>query len=201
MKTIKSATLVAIAASMMMLSLTQCNTQPAAPAAAEGATTETAASGLRIAYVDIDTLLTSYEFWVSLNEEMMNKRENITATLNQKANAWQKEADDFQKKMENNAFVSQQRAESEYNRILKKKAELEELQERLGSELATESAKNDQIIRDSINNFLADYNREHKYDIILSRIGDNILYIDAAMNITQEIADGLNARYSSQPAE
>ena len=201
MKTIKSATLVAIAASMMMLSLTQCNTQPAAPAAAEGTTTEAAASGLRIAYVDIDTLLTSYEFWVSLNEEMMNKRENITATLNQKANAWQKEADDFQKKMENNAFVSQQRAESEYNRILKKKAELEELQERLGSELATESAKNDQIIRDSINNFLADYNREHKYDIILSRIGDNILYIDAAMNITQEIADGLNARYSSQPAE
>ena len=193
--------LVATIASVMMLSFTQCNNQPAATVANAEEGTEGPVSGLRIAYVDIDTLLTSYEFWVSINEEMMNKRENITATINQKGNAWQKEADDFQKKMENNAFVSQERAESEYNRILKKKAELEGLQERLGSELATESAKNDQIIRDSINNFLADYNREHKYDIILSRIGDNILYIDAAMNITQEIADGLNARYSSQPAE
>lgn len=200
MKTFKSATFVAILASALMLTFTQCNPQPAAPAA-NGTVTEAAAPALRIAYVDIDTLLTSYEFWVSLNEEMMNKRENITATLNQKANAWQKEADDFQKKMENNAFVSQQRAESEYNRILKKKTELEELQERLGNELATESAKNDQIIRDSINNFLAAYNKDHKYNVILSRIGDNILYIDAAMNITQEIADGLNARYSSQPAE
>lgn len=200
MKTFKSATFVAILASALMLTFTQCNPQPAAPAA-NGTVTEAAAPALRIAYVDIDTLLTSYEFWVSLNEEMMNKRENITATLNQKANAWQKEADDFQKKMENNAFVSQQRAESEYNRILKKKTELEELQERLGNELATESAKNDQIIRDSINNFLAAYNKDHKYNVILSRIGDNILYIDAAMNITKEIADGLNARYSSKPAE
>lgn len=200
MKTFKSATFVAILASALMLTFTQCNPQPAAPAA-NGTVTEAAAPALRIAYVDIDTLLTSYEFWVSLNEEMMNKRENITATLNQKANAWQKEADDFQKKMENNAFVSQQRAESEYNRILKKKTELEELQERLGNELATESAKNDQIIRDSINNFLAAYNKDHKYNVILSRIGDNILYIDDAMNITKEIADGLNARYSSKPAE
>ena len=109
MKTFKSATFVAILASALMLTFTQCNPQPAAPAA-NGTVTEAAAPALRIAYVDIDTLLTSYEFWVSLNEEMMNKRENITATLNQKANAWQKEADDFQKKMENNAFVSQQRA-------------------------------------------------------------------------------------------
>ena len=33
--------------------------------------------------------------------------------------------------------------------------------------------------------------------MILSRIGDNILYIDYEMNITQEIIDGLNARYVS----
>lgn len=188
--------LVATIASLMMLSFTQCNNQPAATVANAEECTEGPVSGLRIAYVDIDTLLTSYEFWVSINEEMMNKRENITATINQKGNAWQKEADDFQKKMENNAFVSQERAESEYNRILKKKAELEQLQERLANELATESAKNDQIIRDSINNFLKVYNDEHHYNVILSRIGDNILYIDEAMNITKEVADGLNARYS-----
>ena len=39
------------------------------------------------------------------------------------------------------------------------------------------------------------YNKIHRYNIILSRIGDNLLYVDNGMNITQDIINGLNARY------
>jgi outer membrane protein len=42
-----------------------------------------------------------------------------------------------------------------------------------------------------------EYNKQKGYNVILSRIGDNILYIDNDMNITQEIIDGLNARYDA----
>ena len=73
--------------------------------------------------------------------------------------------------------------------------ELEALQERLTNELAIENNKNSLLFRDSINAYIRDYNKEHGYNIILSRIGDNILYIDYAMNITQDVIDGLNARH------
>ena len=36
------------------------------------------------------------------------------------------------------------------------------------------------------------------YNLILSNTGfDNLLYADSSFNITQEIIDGLNARYTS----
>jgi outer membrane protein len=85
----------------------------------------------------------------------------------------------------------------EQSRILKKRQDLEELQERLGSELTIENNKNNVLFRDSINAFINEYNKVHGYNIILSRLGDNILYIDCGMNITQEIIDGLNARYKA----
>ena len=150
---------------------------------------------LKIAYVDIDTLLTSYKLWIQLNEEMIRKEENIRATLNEKARSLQADYEDFERKLNNNAFVTRERAEAEQNRILKKREELEILQERLSTELAIENEKNSVLFRDSINAYVRDYNKEHGYNIILSRLGDNILYIDNAMNITQEIIDGLNTRY------
>ena len=183
----------AIAASALMLGFTQCTTQPASTCNEQ--TPCEAATGLKVAYVDIDTLLTSYDFWVSVNEEMINKRENITANLNKEATALQKEMEQFQNKVNNNAFVSQERAESEYNRIMKKQADLQAKQERLTNEFAAESSKNDMIISDSIQNFIKAYSKEKGYDIILNSA--SCLFIDNVMNVTQEVVDGLNARYGA----
>ena len=119
------------------------------------------------------------------------------ATLNEKAKSLQADYEEFERKLNNNAFATRERAESEQNRILKKSKELEELQERLGNELAIESNKNNILFRDSINAYINAYNKEKGYNVILSRIGDNILYIDSEMNITYDIIEGLNARYEA----
>ena len=57
--------------------------------------------------------------------------------------------------------------------------------------------KNNILFRDSINAYINAYNKEKGYNVILSRIGDNILYIDSEMNITYDIIEGLNARYEA----
>ena len=185
---------VALASAVVTLvTTTKSNTTPKQAATVTHATCD---SAIRIAYVDIDTLLTSYDLWIQLNEQMIRKEEDVRATLNEKAKSLQNDYEDFERKLNNNAFVSRERAEAEQNRILKKREELEALSERLSSELAIENEKNSVLFRDSINAYIRDYNKEHGYNVILSRIGDNILYIDYAMNITQEIIDGLNARHA-----
>ncbi|MBP1613594.1 MAG: hypothetical protein H6Q13_1042 [Bacteroidetes bacterium] len=154
-------------------------------------------SNMKIAYVEIDTLLTQYNFWNDLNEAMMKKEENIRATLNQKARELDAEAQDFQRKLQNNAFVSRDRAEQEHARITKKQQDLQELQTRLSNELAAENQKNSLQLRDSINSFLKKYNKTKGYSMIISNTGfDNLLYADSAYNITKEIVEGLNARYT-----
>ena len=130
-------------------------------------------SGMKIAYVEIDTLLAKYNFCIDLNEAMVKKSENVRMTLNQKATSLNKEKQDFQKKV------------------------LQELSNKLQNGLMEENNKNSLQFRDSINAFLKEYNKTHGYSLIFSNTGfDNLLYADSTFNITKEIVDGLNARYS-----
>ena len=185
-----------LAAMAITILFSQCAGQ--AEKSTSGDSTPQEMSGMKIAYVEIDTLLSKYTFCIELNENMVKKSEDMRLTLNKKANELEKEKRDFQTKYENNAFLSQERAQQEYNRILKLEQDLQEQSNQLQSELMSENEKNNLQLRDSINAFLKEYNKGKKYDLILSNTGfDNLLYADSAYNITQEILEGLNARYDS----
>lgn len=172
---------------------------------ADNSTTQAATTGevlntgnLKIAYVDLDTLLTQYDFWNDIAGEMMKKEENVRATINQKTRELEKDMQDFQRKIDNNAFLSQDRAQQEYARINKKQQDLQNLQNRMMEELATENNKNGVILRDSINFFLEEFNKTHQYDMIFS---NSVLYAKPAFNITQQVVEGLNARYNAAGAK
>lgn len=155
-------------------------------------------SGMKIAYVEIDTLLAKYNYCVDLNEAMVKKSENVRLTLNQKATELDKQKREFQTKYQNNAYLTPERAQQEYNRIAKLEQDLQNLSNKLQSELMSENEKNSLQLRDSINAFLKQYNKTKGYSMIISNTGfDNLLYADSVYNITREILEGLNARYSS----
>ena len=174
--------------------LSQCNNKSDdAPIVSKpGGTTN-----MKIAYVEVVTLLTKYDFWNDLNELMMKKEENIRATLNQKKKELDDDANEFQRKYQNGGFTSQERVQQEQMRLQKKAQDLQALQDRLSADLANENQKNSLQLRDSINSYLKIYNKTHGYSLILSNTGfDNLLYADSAYNITKEIVAGLNKRYS-----
>ena len=75
---------------------------------------------LPIAYVNIDSLLLNYTFAKNANEALISKQENSRATLNQRARVLQTEMDEFNRKLDNNAFLSRERAEDAQKSILKK---------------------------------------------------------------------------------
>ena len=157
----------------------------------------TGSSNMKIAFVEIDSLLTKYNFWNDLSEQMIKKEENIRTTLNEKGKKLENEAREFERKIQNNGFVSRERAEQEQARLVKQQQELQELQQKLTSELAAENQKNSLELRDSINSFLKVYNQTKGYDLIISNTAfDNLLYGNPAYNITDEIVEGLNARYN-----
>lgn len=185
------------AAIAAMLVFTQCNNeQPQAQKPVQVGCD--GVKGIKIAFVDIDSLLNNYEFSITINKEMLRKEENMRLTLSEKARDLQQDIDEFQRKLENNVYATQARAEEEQNRILKKRESYERLSERLASELAAESQKNNVILRDSINSYLKEYNATQGYDLIISRVGDNLLYANEALDITKEVINGLNDRYKAE---
>ena len=145
---------------------------------------------------DIDSLFTNYKLSVTMNKEMLRKEENMRMTLTEKARAIQADYEDFQRKLENNVYSSRQRAEEEQNRIIKSQEDYARYEQRLINELTAETQKNNSILRDSINSFLNTYNKVKGFDLIISRVGDNLLYANSALDITQEVIDGLNNRYA-----
>ena len=187
----------ALAALALIVLFSQCAGK-ADNQAANASTQAAGLSGMKIAYVEIDTLLAKYNYCVDLNEAMVKKSENVRLTLNQKAKDLDRQKQEFQTKVQNNAYLTQERAQQEYNRIAKLEQDLQNLGNKLQSELMSENEKNSLQLRDSINAYLKEYNKTRGYSMIISNTGfDNLLYADSIYNITREILEGLNARYSS----
>ncbi len=155
-------------------------------------------SEMKIAYVEIDTLLAKYNYCIDLNEAMVKKSENVRLTLNQKASELEKQGKArFQTKYQNNAYLSQEERSRNTTALQSWSRICRELSNKLQSELMSENEKNSLQLRDSINAFLKEYNKTKGYSMIISNTGfDNLLYADSVYNITREILDGLNARYS-----
>ncbi|HOH55036.1 MAG TPA: OmpH family outer membrane protein [Paludibacteraceae bacterium] len=153
------------------------------------------AHNLPIAYINVDSLLLKYQFAKDANESLIKKQEDSRLTINSRARELQGEMNEFQRKLENNAFLSRERAEQEHTRLLKKQQELQNLDGQLTQQLVQEQQKMSEELRDTINAFLKEYNKDGKYQLILSNTaGDNILFAPEGYDITDEVVKLLNER-------
>jgi outer membrane protein len=154
---------------------------------------------LPIAYINVDSLLLNYQFAKEANESLIKKQEDSRLSINTKARQLQTEMSEFQRKLEANAFLSRERAEQEQSRLLKRQEDLRELDGQLSQQLMQVQQKMSEQLRDTINSFLKEYNKDQKYQLILSNTSsDNILYATEGLDITPEITDLLNKRYAAK---
>jgi outer membrane protein len=152
---------------------------------------------VKIAYVEVDSLMTQYEFCKEFTLILEKKSTNARNTLNSKGQALQSAMANFQQKLQNNGFTSREQAEGQQAAIQRQQQSLQELQARLENELAQETQKYNAGLRDSLSHFLDAYNKDKKYDLILTKQGDNILYAAKRFDITADVINGLNKRYKS----
>jgi len=152
-----------------------------------------------IAYIDVDTLISNYVYALDLNEQLSKRRENSQAILVERGRKYETEVIDYQRKMQTNTFLSQERAKSEEERILKMRDDLQRLEAQLEQEIVNEHSRMGLELRNSIILHLREYNKNKKYQVIYGKSGDNILYADDAYNITWEIIDFFNKSHAASP--
>ena len=180
--------------------LTSCNNQsPKMDEQPEAAAETGTNAGVKIAYVEVDSLMTQFEFAKEKSKELEKKSLNARNTLTQKGNQLQAAANNFQQKIQNNGFTSREQAESVQAALQKQQNDLAALQARLENELASEQQKFLQALQDSLDSFLALYNKDKKYDLIVNKSA--ILFGDKKYDITQDVINGLNKRYKKEAAK
>ncbi len=162
---------------------------------------EDATALLPIAYVNVDSLLLNYNYSKDLNEIILKKQENSRANITQKARSLESEMQEFQRKIENNAFLTRERAQQEQQRLMNKQQELQNLDNQLAQELMQEQQKLNEQLRDTIVSQLRAFNQGKGFQVVFSNtVGDNILLAGDAYDITAELLDYLNKNYST-PAQ
>lgn len=155
---------------------------------------------LPIAVINVDTLLSSYDLALEENERLMRKQEDIRLDLNQRANSLQNEMIDFQKKLENQAFLSRERAEAEQRRLMKKEQDLQLLSQEKEQEYMIEQQQVGMQVQDSINSVIRALNATGKYHLVISTsaLNNNVLFAAPEYDITQEAIEMLNECYNKK---
>lgn len=150
---------------------------------------------LRFAYVKADSLILNYDLAQDLHDEFAKKQEAFTSEYGVKRKAFEKEATEFQQKLQRGGFLTEQRAIQERDRLVTKEQEISRLDQELSSKLAEMQQANNQQLIDSLITYLKIFNRDKKYDYILNS-GD-ILIGPEASNITQQVLKEMNTRYQT----
>ncbi len=177
-----------------------CNDKAAqAPVAAANASEGAVATLTNIRYIDMDSLLSAY----TLAQEIAQSNQKLALQYQQqerqKQNELERLGSDIERKRQNSVYMTQESFQSDVDNFNRKQNEaasfLGKQQERIQNEMMIRQRR----LNDSINNYIKEYNATRGYDAILLREAG--LFFKPELNITAEIIEGLNARYTPAPVE
>ena len=187
---------IAIAVAVLyVLFFTQKPTSHHAVAAEDVLKTELS-SEFSAAWVDMDTILNNYDMYFDYLAQLEQKSKDLEAELNAKSKKFEKEAIDFQDKIQK-GLMTRSEAQQQQTTLQNKEQELYRLRDEMRMKIAEEEQVKLRQIHNSITEYLREYNVDKGYHVILSySFGGQLLYGHPAINITKDVLGGLNAKYA-----
>ncbi|MDY5858894.1 MAG: OmpH family outer membrane protein [Porphyromonas sp.] len=182
----------AIVALAGLLSLGACGDAAKTNTAPAATTAEAKASELPIAYVRMDSVMSQYKYSQDIQAKLEADTKASQSRLQSKAAAFQKAAEDFQRRAQINAFTSDAQAKSEQERVMRLQQEAAQLDQKLSGELAQKTALMQEDLIKKIQEELKLFNGG-RYKLILSNA--TVLYADEALDITEPFIKHLNENY------
>jgi outer membrane protein len=149
-------------------------------------------AGLRIAFVDIDTFEANYDVLKKKRAEFEKKQAAAEAELQRSAQQYQNTLAELQKKGQTMTETEGRAAEKQ---LMQMQESLNLRQESLRNEIEKEQKTFNTQLQSDIDSFLAVYNRDAKFDYIMSYSAaiNTILYANPALDVTQDVIKGMNA--------
>lgn len=151
--------------------------------------------GLTVAYVNTDTLLAKYQYAIDMEQELLAYKDQQEAYGRQQMEKFQNDYQDYLKNGANMTLSQQQAKEAE----LKQRAEkMSTLEQELSAKILERQMSENTKLLNAIFAYVREYNAANQqFDIILRKTFNDspTLYLNPAMDITDEIVIGLNEEY------
>lgn len=178
----------------LTMSLLACNNSQSNTSSTPATTTTsgTAEAQLPIAYVRMDSVLSQYTYSKEIQTKLEADVKASQSRLQGKAAAFQKAAEDFQRRAQVNAFTSEAQAKSEQERVMKLQQEAAQLDQKLSGELAQRQALMQEDLMKKIREEIKLFNGG-RYKLILTEAV--ILDAEQSFDITEAFIKHLNDNY------
>lgn len=177
-----------------MLSCNETEKKETAPAKAKTEAGKQSSNLPNYRYVDLDTILSRYNLAKDYNEEMLRLQNNAESQMKQHQTKIQNFATSIQNKMQNNGYLSEASYKQDEQKYMSMQNDAQRNMQNLQNNIAQAADQAQKCINDSINAFIQEYNKTRGYDAILFKAAT--LYINPELDITNEVVEGLNARYN-----
>ena len=151
-----------------------------------------AAGGVKVAYFEIDSIQNSYNFFKDVREALQAKDVENAKQLTGLKNAF---AIKYQELQKNGQFLSQAEIGARQQELAQLEKNYTNREQQLASEMQEESFKRLQEVKQKIEAFLVNYNKNKEFAYIFSSNPDLMYYKDTEYDITADIVKGLNAEY------
>lgn len=145
-------------------------------------------------YVDLDTVLSRYNLAKDYNEEMLRMQTNMESEVKRHENSLQSFATSMQNKLQNNGYLTEASYKADQQQITDMQTKAQRAVAALQNNFESAAFMAQKTVNDSIEAFIRDYNMTKGYDAIFFKAAT--LYVNPALDITEEIVEGLNARYN-----
>lgn len=153
----------------------------------------------QIAYIDIDSLQTNYAFFKKGVAKLEADQAAAESELGRKTSVFQSEYQKFMEKAQAQTLTQEEGAAME-EKLAIKKQEIDARTQQLQAEFAKNSEKFDEEFKQKVVDYLNKYNANGRYTYILPymRSAINLLYVNQANNITDEVIKGMNEEYVNE---
>jgi outer membrane protein len=154
------------------------------------------AKGKPIVYVNVDSLLTKYEYFKDVRKVLESRRFQLENDLQTRGKSLQNEVAFFQQRAPS---MTQEQGRATEAALQKKQQDIIAFRDQSAQRLQAEEQSKNEELYNRIAAYLKKYNKQNKYEFVLGYTkGGGILFADASLDATKRILDGLNAEYKQQ---
>ena len=154
-----------------------------------------ASAGLNIRYIDADSVSAHYILAQEFQKQALAEEGSYQNAATNRQTEIQRLAQQIEQKTRNNGYLTQESYEGDMQRLNKMQQDAAVYLENLQRQALTKNLARQQEMNDSLDSFIHAYNAEKGYDAILYRAAG--VYFNPALDITNEVIEGLNARYQA----
>jgi len=151
-----------------------------------------------MAYVNTDSLFEGYNYYTDISKDYREKRAKIEKQLANRTSKLESKVLSVQRRAQA-GLMSRNEISAAEQELARDQQELQTYQQTVSAGLMEEERNLNEKLYNKIMDYLKEYNKSKGYKIIFNYTkGQNIWIAEDALNITDEVLNGLNDAYSAE---